>query len=218
MQLSRLAALERWKIEEEARQLKEQIAFLEDLLANPKKILALVQSDMKEIAEKYGDERRTRIAVEAKEEFHDEDLVHDEDTLITLTQRGYIKRVNAVAYKSQGIGGKGVTGHATKEEDEVLFMLPGRTLQTVLFFSDKGKVYSEKIYQIPDADRTGKGVSIYNVLNLDNGERITAAIAVPGFRQTRLLFPGNSQGKGQASGPGGVFSCPAIRHDRHVSR
>jgi DNA gyrase subunit A len=78
---------------------------------------------MKEIAEKYGDERRTRISVEAKEELHDEDLVHDEDTLITLTQRGYIKRVNAVAYKSQGIGGKGVTGHATKEEDEVLFML-----------------------------------------------------------------------------------------------
>ncbi len=188
MQLRRLAALERWKIEEEARQLKEQIARLEDLLANPKKILALVQSDMKEIAEKYGDERRTRIALEAKEELHEEDLVHDEDTLITLTQRGYIKRVSAVAYKSQGIGGRGVTGHATKEEDEVLFMLPGRTLQTVLFFSDKGKVYSEKVYQIPDADRTGKGVSINNVLNLDSGERITAAIAVPDFGARDYCF------------------------------
>jgi DNA gyrase subunit A len=188
MQLRRLAALERWKIEEEARQLKEQIAFLEDLLANPRKILALVQSDMKEIAEKYGDERRTRIAVDAKEEFHDEDLVHDEDALITLTQRGYIKRVSAVSYKSQGIGGKGVTGHATKEEDEVLFMFPGRTLQTVLFFSDKGKVYSEKIYQIPDADRSGKGVSIYNVLSLDPGERITAAIAVPDFGAHEYCF------------------------------
>jgi DNA gyrase subunit A len=188
MQLRRLAALERWKIEEEARQLKEQIAFLEDLLANPKKILALVQSDMKEIAEKYGDERRTKIAVDAKEEIHEEDLVHDEDTLITFTQRGYIKRVSSVAYKSQGIGGKGVTGHATKEEDEVLFMLPGRTLQTLLFFSDKGKVYSEKVYQIPDADRAGKGVSIYNVLNLDAGERITAAIAVPDFGTHDFCF------------------------------
>jgi DNA gyrase subunit A len=195
MQLRRLAALERWKIEEEARQLKEQIAYLEDLLANPKKILALVQTDMKEIADKYGDERRTRIAVEAKEELHDEDLVHDEDTLITLTQRGYIKRVSAVAYKSQGIGGKGVTGHATKEEDEVLFMLPARTLQTVLFFSDKGKVYSEKVYQIPDADRAAKGVSIYNVLSLDPGERITAAIAVPDFGKHDYCFMTTLKGR-----------------------
>jgi len=195
MQLRRLAALERWKIEEEARQLKEQIAYLEDLLANPKKILALVQSDMKEIAERYGDERRTKIAVDAQEELHEEDLVHDEDVLITLTQRGYIKRVSAVAYKSQGIGGKGVTGHATKEEDEVLFMFPGRTLQTVLFFSDKGKVYSEKVYQIPDADRSGKGVSIYNVLSLDPGERITAAIAVPDFGTHDFCFLTTLMGK-----------------------
>jgi DNA gyrase subunit A len=195
MQLRRLAALERWKIEEEARLLKEQISFLEDLLANPKKILALVQSDMKEIAEKYGDERRTRIAVDAKEEFREEDLVHDEDTLITLTLRGYIKRVSAVTYKSQGIGGKGVTGHATKEEDEVLFMFPGRTLQTVLFFSDKGKVYSEKVYQIPDADRSGKGVSIYNVLSLDPGEQITAAIAVPDFGAHDYCFLATLMGK-----------------------
>jgi DNA gyrase subunit A len=181
LQLRRLSALERWKIEEEARQVREQIAYLEDLLAHPKKILALIQADTRELAEKFGDERRTKIAAEAKEQLHEEDLVQDEAVLITLTQRGYIKRTTAAAYKSQGIGGRGVTGHTTKEEDEVLFMLPGRTLQTVLFFSDKGKVYSEKVYQIPDADRTGKGVSIYNVLALDPGERITAAIAVPDF-------------------------------------
>ncbi len=181
MQLRRLAALERWKIEEEARQIKEQIAHLEDLLANPKKILALIQTDMKELAEKYGDERRTKIAGEAREELREEDLVQDEAVLITLTQRGYIKRVSAVAYKSQGVGGRGVTGHTTKEEDVVLFMFPARTLQTVLFFSDKGKVYSEKVYQIPDADRTGKGVSIFNVLALDANERITATLAVADF-------------------------------------
>jgi len=181
MQLRRLAALERWKIEEEAKQIKEQIAHLEDLLANPQKILALIREDMRELAEKYGDERRTRIAVDAKEHLQEEDLVQDEAVLITLTQRGYIKRTTAAVYKSQGIGGRGVTGHTTKDEDEVLFMLPGRTLQTVLFFSDKGKVYSEKVYQIPDADRTGKGISIYNVLALEPGERVTAAIAVPDF-------------------------------------
>ncbi len=181
MQLRRLAALERLKIEEEARQIREQIDYLEDLLANPSKILALIKKDTEEIAEKYGDERRTRIAAEAQEHMREEDLVQDEAVLITLTQRGYIKRTTATAYKSQGIGGRGVTGHTTRDEDEVLFMLPGRTLQTVLFFSDKGKVYSEKVYQIPDADRTGKGVSIYNVLALGAGERITAAIAVPDF-------------------------------------
>jgi DNA gyrase subunit A len=181
MQLRRLAALERWKIEEEAKQIKEQIAYLEDLLANPAKILTLVKEDITEIAEKYGDERRTQIAGDAKEHLRDEDLVQDESVLITLTQRGYIKRTTAAVYKSQGIGGRGVTGHTTKDEDEVIFMLPGRTLQTVLFFSDKGKVYSERVYQIPDADRTGKGISIYNVLALDPGERVTAAIAVSDF-------------------------------------
>jgi DNA gyrase subunit A len=181
MQLRRLAALERWKIEEEARQVREQIAYLEDLLANPQKILALIRTDMQEISEKFGDERRTRIAGDAKEELREEDLVQDEAVLITLTGRGYIKRTSSAAYKSQGIGGKGVTGHTTKEEDEVLFMFPARTLQTVLFFSSKGKVYSEKVYQIPDADRTGKGISIYNVLSLEPNEKITAAISVADF-------------------------------------
>jgi len=181
LQLRRLAALERMKIEEETKQIREHIAYLEDLLANPGKILGLIREDTLEIAEKYGDERRTSIALDAKEQLHEEDLVQDEAVLITLTQRGYIKRTTAATYKSQGVGGRGVTGHTTKNEDEVLFMLPGRTLHTVLFFSDKGKVYSEKVYQIPDADRTGKGVSIYNVLALDPGERVTAAIAVPDF-------------------------------------
>jgi DNA gyrase subunit A len=195
MQLRRLSALERWKIEDEARQIREQIAHLEDLLAHPKKILALINTDLQALAAKYGDERRTRIAGEAKESFHEEDLVQDEAVLITLTQRGYIKRTNAAAYKSQGIGGKGITGHATKEEDEVLFIFPARTLQTVLFFSDKGKVYSEKVYQIPDADRTGKGISIYNVLSLEPGEKITAALSVADFNSHGYCVLATAQGK-----------------------
>ncbi|MEJ5224748.1 MAG: DNA gyrase subunit A [Anaerolineales bacterium] len=181
LQLRRLSALERWKIEEEAKQIREQIAYFEDLLANPHKILALIKDDMRELAEKYGDDRRTRIAADASEEFHEEDLVQDEAVLISITQRGYIKRVLASSYRPQGLGGRGVTGHATREEDEVLIMLPARTLQTVLFFSDKGKVYSEKVYQIPDADRTGKGIPIVNILSLGPNERITAAITVPDF-------------------------------------
>ncbi len=195
MQLRRLAALERWKIEEEAKQVREQIAYIEDLLANPRKILALIQTDMKEIAEKFGDERRTRIASDAREELREEDLVQDDAVLITITQRGYIKRTSSAAYKSQGIGGRGVTGHTTKEEDEVLFMFPARTLQTVLFFSSKGKVYSEKVYQIPDADRTGKGVSIYNVLSLEPGEKITATLAVASFESHGYCVLATVQGK-----------------------
>ncbi len=195
MQLRRLAALERWKIEEEARNLKIQIDYLEDLLANPKKILGLLQTDLRELSEKFGDERRTRIAGDVKEELREEDLVQDEAVLITLTQRGYIKRTSAAAYKSQSIGGKGVMGHTTKEEDEVLFMFPARTLQTVLFFSDKGKVYSEKVYQIPDADRTGKGISIYNVLALEPGEKVTAMVAVASFTSHGYCFMATSQGR-----------------------
>lgn len=181
MQLRRLAALERQKIEDEHKQINTQIEYLVDLLAHPKKILALIKGDLNEMVEKYGDERRTRIAADAKEELTDADLVQDETVLVSLTERGYIKRVAAKAFRSQGIGGRGVKGHATKEEDEVLALFPARSLDTMLFFSDRGKVYSERVYQIPDADRTGKGIPLVNVLALDAGERITAAIAVEKF-------------------------------------
>jgi DNA gyrase subunit A len=181
MQLRRLAALERKKIEDEHKQVTEQIAYLEDLLANPKKILALIQTDLKEVAEKYGDDRRTRIAAEAKEELSDADLVQDEAVLISLTERGYVKRVAASVFRSQSRGGRGVLGHTTKDEDEVVMLIPARSLESVLFFSDRGKVYSEKAYQIPDADRTARGIPLVNVLSLAAEERVTAAIAVSDF-------------------------------------
>ena len=181
MQLRRLAALERQKIEDEQRQTLEKIAFLEQLLASEQKVLELIKTDLLEIAAKYGDPRRTRIAAEARDDLREEDLVVDEAVLVSITQRGYIKRVAAKSFKLQSRGGRGVTGHATKEEDEVLFLFPARTLNTILFFSDRGKVYSEKAYQIPDADRTARGIPIVNVLGMDAGETITAAVAVPDF-------------------------------------
>ncbi|HKG55103.1 MAG TPA: DNA gyrase subunit A, partial [Anaerolineales bacterium] len=181
MQLRRLAALERWKIEEEHKQVAEHIARLEDLLASPKKILALIQDDMHDLAEKYGDDRRTRIAVDATESLSEADLVQDEAVLISLTARGYVKRVAASAFRSQSRGGRGVMGHTTKDEDTVVALLPARSLDTMLFFSDSGKVYSEKVYQIPDADRTAKGIPLVNVLALGPNERVTAAIAVSEF-------------------------------------
>jgi DNA gyrase subunit A len=179
MQLRRLAALEQQKIEEEYQQLRERIEYLEALLADPKKVLAVIRADLIEMADKYGDERRTRIAPDATEEIREEDLVANEPVLISITERGYIKRVASKTFRTQGRGGRGVQGHATKDQDEVVLLIPARTHNSILFFSDRGKVYSEKAYQIPDADRTARGVSIYNVLDLDPGEKVTAAVAIP---------------------------------------
>jgi DNA gyrase subunit A len=195
LQLRRLAALERQKIEEEQQQTLERIAFLEDLLASQRKVLDLVKSDLAELAKKYADPRRTRIAHEAKEDFREEDLVVDEAVLISITQRGYVKRVAAKSFKLQTRGGRGVTGHATKQEDEVMFLFPARTLDTILFFSDKGKVYSEKAYQIPDADRSARGIPIVNVLSMGSGETITAAVAAPDFVAAEYCTMATRNGK-----------------------
>ena len=195
MQLRRLAALERLKIEEEHKQVAEHIARLEDLLVHPKKILGLIQDDMRDLAEKYGDDRRTRIAAEATESLSEADLVQDEAVLISLTERGYVKRVAASAFRSQSRGGRGVMGHTTKEEDVVVALIPARSLDTMLFFSDKGKVYSEKVYQIPDADRSAKGIPLVNVLALDANERVTAAIAVSDFSAHGYCILATARGK-----------------------
>ena len=195
MQLRRLAALERQKIEDEQRQLLEHIAYLEELLSQPRKILDLIKDDLQALAQKYSDPRRTRIAAEAKEDLREEDLVADQAVLISITQRGYVKRVAAQRFKAQSRGGRGVTGHATKEEDEVLFLFPARTLDTILFFSDRGKVYSEKAYQIPDADRSARGIPIVNVLSLEPGETITAAVTVPDFVAAEYLTMATRNGK-----------------------
>jgi DNA gyrase subunit A len=195
LQLRRLAALERQKIEDEQRQTLERIAYLEDLLASQQKVLELIKADLGELAKKYADPRRTRIAHEFREEFREEDLVVDEAVLISLTQRGYVKRVAAKSFKLQTRGGRGVTGHTTKGEDEVLYLFPARTLDTILFFSDKGKVYSEKAYQIPDADRAAKGIPIVNVLSMGAGESITAAVAVPDFVAAEYCTMATLKGK-----------------------
>jgi DNA gyrase subunit A len=195
MQLRRLAALERQKIEEEQQQTLARIAYLEDLLANPGKILEVIKADLAEVSDKYGDERRTHIAHDASEDLHEEDLVPDEAVLISITQKGYIKRVLARTFKAQARGGRGVTGHATKDEDEVMVLLPARTLDTMLFFTDKGKAYSEKAYQIPDADRTGRGIPIVNILSLEPGETVTAVVPVPNFAEGHYCIMATRAGR-----------------------
>jgi DNA gyrase subunit A len=195
MQLRRLAALERQKIEDEHRELSQHIGYLEDLLAHPKKILNLIKEDLADVVEKYGDERRTRIAPNASGDLNEEDLVTDEAVLISITERGYVKRVAAKTYRAQRRGGRGVKGHTTRDEDEVLMLLPARTLDTVLFFSDRGKVYSEKAYQIPDAGRTARGIPIVNILTLEPNETITAAVPVPNFEEANYCTMATRDGR-----------------------
>jgi DNA gyrase subunit A len=171
------------------------IARLEDLLAHPKKILDVIKEDLAELEEKYGDERRTRIVREAVEEFKEEDLVADEAILISITTKGYIKRVSNAVYRTQGRGRRGVIGQNVREEDEVLMMIPARTLDTILFFSDRGKVYSEKAYQIPEAGRSDRGIPVVNVLALDGNERITAVLPVPDFSQSKYCVMATARGR-----------------------
>jgi DNA gyrase subunit A len=195
LQLRRLAALERMKIEEEHKQVMQQIAFLQDLLDHPRKILGLIQDDLKQLVEKFGDDRRTRIAAEAQENLEEEDLVQDEAVLITLTERGYIKRTAMSQYRTQARGGRGVQGQGMREEDEVILLFQAHTLNTVLFFSDRGKVYAEKVYQLPDAGRADRGIPAVNVLALDANEKITAAMAVQAFDESHFCSMATERGK-----------------------
>ncbi|MDM8531929.1 DNA gyrase subunit A [Anaerolineales bacterium HSG25] len=188
MQLRRLAALERQKIEDEYQELLNVIAELEGILADPQKILAIIKEDLIYLKETYGDKRRTKVLQDVNENFDERDLVKEEEVLISLTQRGYIKRVPSKTYRRQGRGGRGVTGMATRDEDVVEFMFAANTLHTILFFTDRGKVYAVDSYKIPDASRTAKGSSIMNMINITPGERVTAMVVVPDFKLADYLI------------------------------
>jgi len=181
MQLRRLAALERLKIEEEHKEVMAQIAGLEELLASPRKILEVIRTDLNEVAEKYGDDRRTHIAHDLENDLSDEALIQDEAVFVSITERGYVKRVSESAYRAQGRGGHGVIGQTMREEDEILFFLRCNTLGTLLFFTDKGKVYSERVFELPEESRQGRGIPLVNIINLEPEESVTAVVAVPNF-------------------------------------
>ncbi|GAB4509662.1 MAG: DNA gyrase subunit A [Anaerolineae bacterium] len=187
MQLRRLAALERQKLQDEFDDVMARIAYLEDLLQSPGKILALIREDLNTIADKYGDDRNTEIT-HGQADFEEADLVREEDVVISLTNNGYIKRVPSSAYRAQRRGGKGVMGMQTKEEDVLLDLFYASSLDTVLFFSSRGKVYSEKAYRIPETGRANKGTLIQSILPLDDNEQITAVLPVSSFEQEGWYF------------------------------
>ena len=195
MQLRRLAALERQKLEDEYQAVMTTVAALENLLANPRKILLLIKDDLAKVRDDYGDERRTRITADSAEELSIEDLVHDEEVLIALTRRGYIKRVPAKAYRAQKRGGRGVTGMATREEDVVETIFATRNLHHILMFSDRGKVYHVRAYEVPEADRAARGVPLINVIALLDGEKITAALAMREFLPNTFCAMATQRGR-----------------------
>jgi len=187
MQLRRLAALERQKLQDEYDQVQARIAYLEDLLQSPHKILALIKDDVTEIAEKFGDDRRTEV-VYGSADFNEADLVREEQVVISLTSRGYIKRVPARLYRAQRRGGKGVRGMETKEEDALIEIFTCSSLDTILFFSDAGKVYSEAAYRIPETGRANRGTIIHSILNLAPYERVTAVVPIHSFDMEEAYF------------------------------
>jgi DNA gyrase subunit A len=188
MQLRRLAALERKKIEDEYNEVIKLIAELEDILANPRKVLHLIQTDLREIKEKYGDARRTRIVPDVTGEVSDEDLIPDIRVLISLTSRGYIKRQNADTYRTQRRGGRGIKGMITREQDIVRHLLTCGSLDNLLFFTDRGKVYQLKAHEVPDSSRTAKGLPLVNLISLEPGEQVTSMLAVPEFDGEYLVM------------------------------
>ena len=193
MRLGRLSGLEQEKINDEYKDLESRIAGFEEILSCDANILAVVKQELQEIKQKYGDERHTRIENVA-DEIDIEDLIEQQDCAYTLTHFGYIKRQPTSVYRAQRRGGRGVSAMSTREEDFAKDIFTASTHDTILFFSDRGKVYKLKGYQIPETGRSAKGMNIVNLLELENGEKITAMFPIQEFADDKFLFFVTRQG------------------------
>ena len=193
MRLKTLSGLQREKIENEYNELMQLIAHLRDILASEKLVFDIIKEELIEIKTKFGDDRLTKI-IPAEGEFLVEDLIKEEQTVIALTHFGYIKRMPIDTYRSQKRGGKGITGIATRADDFVKKIFIASTHDTILFFSNKGKLYKLRGYEIPEAGRTAKGTAIVNLLSLDPGEKISAVIPIQNFADGKYLLMGTKNG------------------------
>jgi len=182
MQLRQLTGLERDRIENEYKELLKQIGYLHDILANPARVTAIIRGELKELADKYGDERRTRIIPMEAEEIGDEDLIPEEEMIISITRDGYIKRVPKDTYPDQHRGGKGRIGATKKEEDSIEHLFIATTHHFILFFTDKGRVYRLKAYEVPQTSRTAMGTAVVNLINIEAGERVTATVPIRDYK------------------------------------
>ncbi|MEK7162637.1 MAG: DNA gyrase C-terminal beta-propeller domain-containing protein, partial [Patescibacteria group bacterium] len=187
MRLSTLAGLERQKIEDELKEKQKLIKDLKALLKDPDKIAETVKDELLALKKKYGDARKTKIISSQVKSFSMEDLIPERETIVVLTQDGYVKRVNPEEYKSQKRGGKGIIGHETKEEDVVTNFLAANTHDDLLFFTSRGKVFQTKMYEIPEGKRVSKGKAIQNFLPISQDEKITSILAVPKAKKGQVL-------------------------------
>ncbi len=196
MRLARLAALERKKIEEEYLAVIQLIAELEEILANPARVLSIIKDELAELKRKYAGDRRTRVADDASREMTDEDLIANEDVVVTISGRGYIKRQPVGTYRRQHRGGKGIIGHVTREEDAVEHLLVANTHDWALFFTNRGRVFSAKVHEVPDASRQAKGIPIINLpgVQVDSGEVPMATITLPDFKAGSFLVLATRKG------------------------
>ncbi len=196
MRLARLAALERKKIEDEYLLVIQLIAELEDILANPSRVLAIIKDELSDLKKRYAGERKTRVQDDSSRELTDEDLIADEDVVITISGRGYIKRQPVATYRRQGRGGKGIIGHVTREEDAVKHLLVANTHDWALFFTNRGRVFSAKVHSIPDASRQAKGMPIINLpgVQVESGEVPMATIILSTFAEGTYLVLATTRG------------------------
>ena len=179
MQLRRLSGLERQKLDDDYRETIKLISELESILASPRRILALIKQDLDEIAAKYGDDRRTEIVDDTPRQLSQEELVADEDVVITVSSRNYVKRMPLSTYRAQHRGGRGVIGMATRDEDDVEYLVVARSHDRLYVFTDRGRVFALKVFELPDASRTAKGTPIQNILEaMQAGERVSALVAL----------------------------------------
>jgi len=196
MQLRRLANLERQKILDEYTQVLKTISYLEDLLANPRRMLLLIKGEVDELKSKYGDPRRTEIAEQGEVQFREEDLIPHQRMVVTLSKRGYVKRVPARLYTPQHRGGKGIIGMVTREGDPVRLLTVADTHDMLFFFSNRGKVFSLKCHEIPvDSSRVAKGIAVVNLFPVTEGERVTAVVAVTDFVPDTYMLMATAQGE-----------------------
>jgi DNA gyrase subunit A len=179
IQLARLAALERKKIMDEYAEILKTISRLEDLLASPRKIDALIKEELKDLRGKYGDDRRTRIIPQEIGEFSEEDLVPDEQVVVTMTRKSYIKRIPSATYKPQRRGGKGIIGMVTRDADAVERIFVTNTHDSIFFFTNRGRVFQLRVYDIPDASRQAKGTPVVNLVQLDSDETVQSVLTLP---------------------------------------
>ena len=195
MQLRRLAALERQQVIDEHAALQERITYLEELLENPDRQFALIREDLIEIGQQYGDARRTEILPHHDGSLNDEDLIPNIPIFVTITERGYAKRVPAETYRVQHRGGKGITGIKPREEDQVMHAFAAMAHDDLLFFTNKGKVYQQRAFEIPDASRTSKGVALINIISIDPDERVTTVIPVREWEKADYFVLLTEQGR-----------------------